>query len=141
MFRRTMLAAAMVAVIAAPLLAAPRPAPSPTPRPDLADSAAGTYYGSVISDSRGSGQSDVTITVTKTAPNTVSVSSSYPRLPTFTTRLTRAMQTIQQTGQQTLQSTGQPAGAGSTVFLLDLAKTPRHLDVTIDAASWSGDKQ
>ena len=99
-------------------------------RPDLADAAAGTYFGEVISDSRGSSQSGVTITVQRTAPNTVSVTSSYPRLPAFTTRLTRAMQTIQHTG-----------GDASIVFLLDLSKHPRHLDVTVDDASWSGDKQ
>ena len=114
---------------AAGLLMAGSVAAAPTPHPDLADTAAGSYYGSVISDSRGAGQSDVTITVVKSAPNTVTVSSSYPRLPTFTTRLTKAMQTIQQ------------SGGGSTVFLLDLSKTPRHLDVTVDGASWSGDKQ
>jgi hypothetical protein len=122
-----MVAAGLVAMATGSAVGAPKPAP--TPRPDLADAAAGSYFGSVISDSRGAGQSDVTITVIKTAANTVSVSSSYPRLPTFTVRLTRAMQTIQQ------------AGGGSTVFLLNLAKTPRHLDVTVDGASWSGDNE
>ena len=113
------------------LLAGPadaRKTAAAAPKTDLADTAAGTYAGDVISDSRGSSQSDVTITVTKTAPNTVSVASSYPRLPTFTVRLTRAMQTIQ-------------AASGNNVFLLDLARTPRHLDVTVDGASWSGVKQ
>ncbi|HEX7917089.1 hypothetical protein [Rudaea sp.] len=99
-------------------------------RLDLADTAAGTYFGEVISDARGSSQSGVEITVRRIAPNTVSVTSSYPRLPAFTTRLTRAMQTIQHTG-----------GDASIVFLLDLSKSPRHLDVTVDDASWSGDKQ
>ena len=27
------------------------------------------------------------------------------------------------------------------VFLLDLSRSPRHLDITDDDASWSGDKQ
>lgn len=95
---------------------------------DLADVAQGTYHGDVISDARGSSQSDVTITVTKTAPGTVEVTSSYPRLPKFTTRLTRAMQTIQQ-------------ASGNTVFLLDLSRTPNRLDITVDDASWSGERQ
>jgi hypothetical protein len=107
----------------------PPPAPPPYtggPR-DLADTAAGIYYGNVISDARGSGRSRVTISVTKTGPNTVSVSSDYGRLPPFTIRLTRAMNTIQQVGT-------------SVVFLLDLSKGPYGLDITDDDASWSGSK-
>lgn len=134
MTRRHLFGAAALFLLAGPAAAGQQhPHAAPTPRPDLADVAAGTYYGNVTSDARGSGQSDVTITVTKTAPNTVSVSSSYPRLPTFTTRLTRAMQTIQQTGTQ--------PGGKWVVFLLNLDKTPRHLDITDDDASWSGEKQ
>lgn len=95
---------------------------------DLADVSAGTYFGDVISDSRGSSQSDVTITVAKTGPNTVRVSSSYPRLPTFSVHLTRAMQTIQQ-------------ASGDNVFLIDQAKSPWSLDVTVDGASWSGTRR
>jgi hypothetical protein len=82
----------------------------------------------VISDARGSSRSDVTITVTKVGPNTIHVSSSYPRLPDFTTRVSRAMQTIQQVGTQ-------------QVFLLDLSRTPHQLDLTVDDASWSGTKR
>jgi hypothetical protein len=94
---------------------------------DLADLAAGVYYGNVISDARGAGRSDVTITVTKTAPDRVSVTSDYRRLPPFTIRLTRAMDTIQQVGT-------------SVVFLLDLSKVPYGLGITDDDASWSGSK-
>ena len=94
---------------------------------DLADVAAGVYYGSVISDARGAGRAGVRIIVTKTAPETVSVSSSYDRLPPFTIKLTRAMNTIQQVGT-------------SVVFLLNLSKDPRGLDITDDDASWSGSK-
>jgi hypothetical protein len=115
-------AMALAACLSAGAAAAPA-----KPRPDLADIAQGVYYGDVISDARGSSRSDVTITVTKTAPMTVQVSSDYPRLKTFTARLTRAMQTIQNAG-------------GSEVFLLDLAKSPPRLDVTVDDASWSGSK-
>ena len=98
------------------------------PPPDLADMAQGSYYGDVISDARGSSQSDVGITVTKTERNTVTVTSDYRRIPTRTFRLTRAMDTIQNVG-------------GTEVFLLDLAKSPRRLDLTIDDASWSGEKR
>ncbi len=100
--------------------------PVKSPKPDLADAAQGTYSGDVISDSRGAGHQNVTITVTKTGPNTVSVSSDYSRLPTFTAKLAKYMSTIQKTG------------SGTEVFLLDLSKSPKHLDVTDDQASWSG---
>lgn len=100
--------------------------PSKPPKPDLADAAQGSYSGDVISDSRGSGHPNVTLTVTKTGPNTVSVSSDYARLPTFTAKLAKYMSTIQMTG------------SGGQVFLLDLSKSPQKLDVTDDQASWSG---
>lgn len=106
--------------------AAAPPAPVAV-KPDLADIAAGTYTGDVISDARGSSQSDVTITVTKVGPNQVEISSDYARLPRFTTRLTRALNTIQQS-------------SGNNVFLLDLSKRPAGLDITVDDASWSGAK-
>lgn len=98
------------------------------PAPDLADLAQGSYHGDVISDARGSSQSDVGITVAKTARNTVSVTADYDRIPTRTFKLTRAMNTIQNVG-------------GTEVFLLDLSKSPLRLDLTIDDASWSGEKQ
>lgn len=97
------------------------------PKPDLADVAQGMYHGDVISDARGSSQSGVMITVTKTGPNTVRVTSDYARLPAFTAKLTRAMHTIQN-------------ASGSEVFLLDTSKSPPGLDVTVDDASWSGAK-
>ncbi|MFT3789574.1 MAG: hypothetical protein QM741_00545 [Rudaea sp.] len=124
------IALALAAIVLFNAGAADEGKPHAKRRPDLADAAAGVYFGEVISDSHGSSQSGVTITVERTAPNTVRVTSSYPRLPAFTTRLTRAMQTIQQTG-----------GDATIVFLLDLSRTPRHLDVTVDEASWSGDRQ
>jgi hypothetical protein len=102
------------------------PPPPPGAPLDLADIAAGVY-GDVISDARGAGRSRVTIVVTKSAPNTVTVTSDYGRLPPFTIRLTRAMNTIQQVGS-------------SVVFLLDLSKGPYCLDITDDDASWAGTK-
>jgi len=102
--------------------------PSNPVKLDLADTVQGTYYGDVISDSRGSSRSDVTITVTKVSPNTVEVASSYGRLPHFTVRLTRAMRTIQQ-------------ASGDNVFLVDQSSSPWRLDVTVDGASWSGERR
>jgi hypothetical protein len=97
-------------------------------RADLADIAAGRYLGEVISDARGSSRSDVSITVTRIGPNQVRVTSDYPRLPAFTAALIRAMDTIQNDG-------------GDEVFLLDLAKRPAGLMVTVDDASWAGSKE
>ncbi|HEY6815270.1 MAG TPA: hypothetical protein VI168_07010 [Croceibacterium sp.] len=101
------------------------------PKPDLADAAAGVYRGDVISDSRGSSRSDVTITISKTGPNTVQVASSYDRLPTVSSKIARVMDTV--------QGTGTPTGP-LEVFLLDTSKSPLRLDLTIDGASWSGEK-
>lgn len=97
------------------------------PKRDLADASVGIYHGDIVSDARGSSQSDVTITVTKNAPNSVTVHSSSARIPNRTFRLMRAMQTIQNAG-------------GTEVFLLDNSKSPPSLDLTIDDASWSGTK-
>ena len=105
-------------------------APAASP-PDLADTAAGTYAGNVISDSRGSSRSGVTITISKTGPDTVEIVSSYDRLPTVSTRLERVMNTV--------QNAGTPTGP-LQVFLLDTTKSPVRLDLTIDGASWSGEK-
>ena len=96
-------------------------------KPDLADAVAGTYAGDVISDSKGSSRSNVTLTVTRTGPNTVQVTSDYPRLPTITVPLTTAMSTIQQ-------------ARGDSVFLYDRGK--KSLDVSFNMEdSWSGTRQ
>jgi hypothetical protein len=102
-------------------------AQSAAPRPDLADIAAGIYDGDVISDARGASRSNVRLTVIKTGPNSVRITSNYGRLPSFSARLMRAMNTIQKVG-------------GPEVFLLDLSKRPVGLDITVDDASWSGAK-
>ena len=108
-------------------MAAPSASAVVKPRADLADLAQGRYSGDVISDARGSSQSGVHLVVTKIGPNQVEISSDYKRLPVFRARLTRAMQTIQNDG-------------GNQVFLLDLARSPHRLDVTVDDASWSGSR-
>jgi hypothetical protein len=82
---------------------------------ELADLVVGTYYGEVVSDSKGSSQSDITVTITKVDKWTVQVTSDYPRLGTVNVKLTRI-------GNQILNA------SGDTVLLLDLEKHPPHLD-------------
>jgi hypothetical protein len=122
------LAALLLAGLAGPAQAQRAGAAVKAARADLADMAAGTYFGDVISDARGSSRSGVRLTVSRTGPNQVRVTSDYPRLPVFATRLSRAMDTLQNVG-------------GDAVFLLDLAKSPRTLIVTVDDASWAGTKE
>jgi hypothetical protein len=129
----TKLCRAILAIAAAAVLVPPAAAQRPgrtvrAARADLADMAAGAYAGDVISDARGSSRSGVRIIVTKIAPNQVRVTADYARLPDFTARLTRAMDTIQN-------------ASGDQVFLLDLSKSPRTLMVTVDDASWAGTKE
>lgn len=103
------------------------PKAAPARQADLADRVAGTYKGDVISDARGSSRNGVTITVTRTGPNRVEVKSDYPRIPTVTIALEKAMDAIL-------------AASGPSVFLLDTVRSPERLDLTIDDASWSGNR-
>ncbi|MBS0362568.1 MAG: hypothetical protein JSR98_14425 [Proteobacteria bacterium] len=114
--------------VAAVLLAtAAGAAPKPERKPDLADAVAGSYAGDVISDSKGSSQSGVTLTLTRTGPNTVQITSSYPRLPVVSVGLTAAMNTI-------------VMKSGDTAFVYD--RGSRKLDVSFhNEVSWSGQKQ
>ena len=84
--------------IGAAALACCAAAPPAKPKPDLADIAAGSYFGEVTSDARGSSHSDVRVTVARIGPNRVRVTADYARLPAFTAPLTRAMSTIQNAG-------------------------------------------
>ena len=123
-------AGALLLSLAALALAGPGEAQRTAPlaraeRPDLGHVAAGSYSGDVISDARGSSRSNVRITVTRTGPNRVRITSDYRRLPAFAATLTQAMQTIQN-------------ASGDEVFLLDLSRTPHTLHVTVDDASWAG---
>ena len=98
-------------------------------QPDLADAVAGQYFGDVISDSKGSSRSDVTLTVAKAGKNRVRVTSDYARLPAVEVALEKAMDKIMNAD-------------GSTVFLFDSAKSPPKLDVSFhNEVSWSGEKQ
>jgi hypothetical protein len=103
------------------------PKAAPTHNADLAHRVEGIYKGNVASDARGSSQNNVTITVTRIGPNKVEIKSSYARIPTVTIPLEKAMDAIL-------------AASGSSVFLLDTVRSPDRLDLTIDDASWSGNR-
>ena len=130
MQRRRLLAT--LALAATALLATPAFAQASAPmkrKPDLGDVAEGRYAGDVISDSKGSGRTGVTLTVTRIGVNRVHVASDYPRLPEIDVTLTRAMDKILQKN-------------GNSVFLYDPSKHPTHLDVSFNnEVSWSGSKQ
>lgn len=118
--RAALLAGAMVFLIASAVSAAER-------KPDLADAMAGTYAGDVTSDSKGSSKSDVTLTLTRSGPNTVTITSDYGRLPVISVPLQDAMGTI-------VQRTGDSA------FFYDRAKG--KLDVSFNnEVSWAGTKR
>ena len=127
MIRTLTVAILLVAGLGAAQAAVPKPPPSATDavrKPDLADFVEGAYEGDVISDARGSSQSGVTVTVRRVGKNVVEVSCDYARIPTVTIPLTQAMTAIL-------------AARGDAVFLLDRAKDPKRLDLTIDDASLS----
>jgi len=98
-------------------------------KPDLGDAAEGSYAGDVISDSKGSSRSGVTLTVTRIGRNLVRITSDYPRLPVVEVPLTGAMGKILQ-------------ARGDSVFLLDRSQSPAKLDVSfLNEVSWSGLKR
>jgi hypothetical protein len=124
MLRSLILAAAAAALLPAALHAETKPTTAPR-KADLADRVAGTYKGAVASDARGSSRDNVTITVTRVGPNKVEITSDYPRIPTVTIPLEKAMDAIL-------------AASGPYVFLLDTVRAPDRLDLSIDDASWYG---
>ena|SRR5689334_17363734 len=102
---------------------------APERKPDLGDVAEGSYFGEVISDSKGSSRADVTLTVKRIGVNRVRITSDYPRLPEVEVPLQRALDKIVQS-------------RGDTVFVYDWAKQPARLDVSFhNEVSWSGTKQ
>ena len=125
MLRTIAFIASLALLLPAGAALAETPKAAPARKADLADRVAGTYKGAVVSDACGSSRDDVTITVTRTGPNKVEVKSDYPRIPTVTIPLEKAMDAIL-------------AASGPSVFLLDTVRSPDRLDLTIDDASWSG---
>lgn len=127
MRRRTLLGLAVAAAAAG--ARAQSPSGSRERHPDLGDVAEGRYYGEVISDSKGSSRSDVTLTVTRIGLNRVRIASDYPRLPVVEVTLQRALDKIVQS-------------RGDTVFVFDWSKKPAKLDVGfLGEVSWSGTRQ
>jgi hypothetical protein len=126
MLRLLILSIAAAALLPAAVHAETKPTTAPH-KADLADRVAGTYHGDIISDARGSSRSGVTVTVTRTGPNKVEIKSSHPRIPTVTIPLEKAMDAIL-------------AASGPYVFLLDTVRSPDKLDLSIDDASWSGNR-
>lgn len=124
-----MLIGAAVAPLVSNAVAQSAPAASEKRKPDLGDVAQGSYFGEVISDSKGSSRDDVTLTVTRIGVNRVRVTSDYPRLPVVEVALQRALDKIVQ-------------ARGNTAFVYDWAKRPAKLDVSFNnEVSWSGTKQ
>ncbi|WP_293697830.1 MULTISPECIES: hypothetical protein [unclassified Sphingopyxis] len=123
---RTLIAATTIALsLPAAAATAETPKAAPARQADLADRVVGTYKGAVASDARGSSRDNVTITVTRVGPNKVEIKSDYPRIPTVTIPLEKAMDAIL-------------AASGPYVFLLDTVRAPDRLDLSIDDASWYG---
>ena len=127
MLRTLVFATAVALLLPAGAVLAETPKAAPAHKADLADRVAGTYKGDVISDARGSSKDGVTITVTRIGPNKVEIKSDYPRIPSVTIPLEKAMDAIL-------------AASGPSVFLLDTVRSPDRLDLTIDDASWSGNR-
>jgi hypothetical protein len=127
--RRSALLRLAIITLAAPAATLARAADEPRRKPDLGDAAEGTYAGDVISDSKGTSRTGVTLTVKRIGKNLVRVTSDYPRLPVVEVPLTQAMSKI-------LQS------RGDTVFLLDRGSSPARLDVSfLNEVSWSGQQR
>lgn len=121
-------AALLVAALAGPAIAQRAGGAIEAARADLADMASGRYSGKIISEVRGETRSAARLTVSRTGPNQVRVTSDHPRLPPFTARLARTRDGLGNVG-------------GEAVFQLDLSKSPRGLTVTVDGASWAGSKE
>lgn len=124
--RRSDVVRSAAAALLAPWALRSGAAEEPRRKPDLGDTAEGIYEGDVISDSKGSSRSGVTLTVTRIAKNLVRVTSNYPRLPVVEVPLTLAMGKILQ-------------ARGDSVFLLDRSQSPAKLEVSfLNEVSWSG---
>jgi len=117
---------ALLVTVLAPLSLAS--AATPERKPDLADLVAGTYYGDIISDARGSSKSGVTITVTRVGKDRVTIACDCTRIPKVEIPIERAMDAIL-------------ASSGPHVFLIENQRDPRRLSLTIDDASLSLEKQ
>jgi hypothetical protein len=95
----------------------------------LADLVAGTYYGDVISDAKGSSRSDVTVTIARVDKQRVRITSDYDRLGIVETDLSKVGNTVQSVG-------------GIPSLLLELEKNPPRLSYNPDGeVAYDGQKQ
>jgi hypothetical protein len=118
---------ALCLVVLTPLLmpAIASAAPPAKAKPvDYAAQVAGVWRGDVTSDARGSSRTGVTVTITRIGPNRIELSCDYARIPTVQMVLGRYADSLQPV-------------SGPYVFLIDLARDPNRLDLTIDDASLS----
>jgi hypothetical protein len=83
---------------------------------ELASLVAGTFYGDVISDSKGSSRSNISVTIDRVNPNNVRITSDYQRMGSVEIALARAENKIVNSG-------------GDTPFLVDLDRNPPTLAV------------
>ncbi len=96
---------------------------------ELADLVVGSYYGEVVSDSKGGARSDVAVTISKLAGSKVRVSSDYSRLGTVDVVLTRSGNMIM-------------AADGDSPLIVDLDRNPPTLDFTPrNEVAYRGKKQ
>ena len=86
----------------------------PSAATGLADLVIGTYFGNVMSDSKGSSRSDIDVTITKLDRYTVRVTSDYQRFGTVDVTLTRIGNKIFSVG-------------GDSAFIVDLDQNPPTL--------------
>ena len=101
----------------------------PNTNTEPADLVVGSYYGDVISDSKGSSRSDVTLTITKLDKRTIRVTSDYPRLGTVDVALTRI-------GSKILSV------SGNTILTFDLEQHPPRLEYNPNGeVAYAGSKQ
>ncbi|HEV2801725.1 MAG TPA: toll/interleukin-1 receptor domain-containing protein [Pyrinomonadaceae bacterium] len=95
---------------------------------EIADSVVGTYYGDVVADSKGSSQTDVTVTITKLGARRVMITSDYERLGTAELELSRSGNAIVGNG-------------GEATLSVDMDKTPPRLDYNPGGVVYAGEKR
>jgi hypothetical protein len=102
---------------------------SSKPHMDLGTTLEGVWFGDVTSDMHGSSRSNVTLTITRSGPNTVTINSDYKRLPVIIVPLESAIGRI-------VHRTG-----NSTIFY-DPTVSPPKLDVVFNGeVAWAGHRK
>jgi len=95
---------------------------------EIADLVAGTYYGDVVADSKGSSQTGVTVTIAKVGKRRVRITSDYERLGDEEVDLSTVGNVIVSTGN----------GASLS---LDVDQTPPRLDYNPGGVAYWGQKR